>query len=255
VPSSTLDIDSQRFAELNEQGWVHVSGETALALNGDTFELRSQYFPIRDVVSCDSEDRCSADSLSVNVVIEGSTVFIEGVERGMLNNADTAQRMSAIIALSLYQPPGGVWAKESSHNASISIAALPDGRLVQGERCGWPDRCIALQQTGTWTTEEIELRGTKLRIEDVWDQNSERLIVLATPTDVGPTILLPTSPQPFRAGSRLTWATRTLQLDFFRETDVKLDSEITRAALVALAMELKATSDAIPPPPPPPPRR
>jgi hypothetical protein len=247
-PTGTLHIDSQPYATLQEAGWVHTSGEVALPMRGRTVTLNGLEVSLDDLDTC-TGTRCTTVT-GFDLVIDGGTVSINGVERGRLTNANEAGRKSAVLALEDYRPPGGVWATESSHEP-ISIGALPDGRLVQGERCGWPQHCDSLQAVGTWTTEQVSLRAATYRIDALIEQTPDAMIVSGAP-ERAVQLFLPKSRPPRHSLGKLTWsAPRQIELDFYRVSDAEFDSPIGRAVMVALAMEMQSVFAATPPPPPP----
>jgi hypothetical protein len=251
-PTGTLHIDSQPYATLQEAGWVHTSGEVALPMNGQIATVNGLDFPLNELDMCIGE-RCT-NIKSNSIVIDGETVLIDGEQRGELLNANAAGRKSAVLALASYQPPGGVWATESSFETT-SIGALPDGRLVQGEPCGWPSQCSSLNAVGSWTPEQITLRGITHRIDTLVEETPEATIVSGAP-EHSVRLYFPKSRPPSQSMGRLTWVTpRQIELDFYRPADAAFDSAIGRAITVALAMELDRVSGLVEPPPPPPPRQ
>lgn len=247
-PTGTLVIDDAVFATASSSGWTHVSGEVALTFQDGEIDVNGRMFPLEEVVSCEPTP-CTMVTSSEFFALRGDDVVIDGVTRGVVQDANDLGRASALVALHLYEPPGGVWATTDVFGERVVVGAMPDGRLVRGEPCRWPSDCRSLEELGHWTDAALVVGSASHALSEVV-RVVDGMVETRPGPGAPPTFRLPATDD----SRRSEWNdVRRIRLEFGRSGDFSTQSDIARAALGALTLHLQSRSAATPPPPPPPP--
>ncbi|MCA9572522.1 MAG: hypothetical protein KC656_32000, partial [Myxococcales bacterium] len=174
--------DGQPYAVLEGDGWHHVpSGELALPYaDGEVTALGRVAGPSEFLV-CDETDCFIAPRWWR---LRGRALILDGVVRGEVLHASEDEARSAVLLMQTYQPPAARVA--TYHDTEVdgptyTVAALPDGRLVEGRPLAFPQPALDLPVVGEWNETGVRVGDqTATYAEDIVDQpGGRRLVVLS----------------------------------------------------------------------------